>query len=121
MICIKLRWRSRVICDDCRVKEKSYKKQLEEIFKVCKTYKVEPKEIKLGDLHIVLGESTKPPETITPQTRGVKRKARKITEQSGLQEDFEIVQEFTETLHLENPAEYERAIVEGELSEETVN
>lgn len=100
---------------------KTYAKQLAEIFKVCKINKVEPIEIKFSDLHIVLGESTKPLVTLKSQTRGMRKKARQITEVATLQEDFDASRELTEIMHLEDPAGFERAYIEGELGEEKAN
>ena len=101
------------------MKDKFSIKELAKVLKLCKNSNVT--EIKLGDLHIVLGESEKPLVTVPLQARGAKRKAKKIADKSELQESFDAAQEFTETLHLEDPAAYERAVIEGELGEETVS
>ena len=91
-------------------------KDIEKISDICKTKGIGTFEY-LG-LKIVLGASTDPLDTAIPLTRGMKRKAKIIAEGTDYQEAYNAAQEFTETLHLEDPSAYERAVIEGELGEE---
>ena len=106
-------------CTDHRqVKDTFSIKDIDKITDFCKARGVTSFEY-LG-LKLVLEASTESPETVVIPTRNTKRKARTIARRTDDQESYNMAQEFTETLHLEDPAAYERAIVEGELGEEEV-
>lgn len=73
--------------------------------------------LKYGEIELGFGETENPPRTPMKQARA-SAKAEQITETAEYQEQSDSVQAMLDTLHIEDPAAYETALVREELGEE---
>lgn len=88
------------------------RKELEKLIKFCR--KLNVSELKTGDTHVIFGEST--PASKKPSKAAVAQEKNANFETTRKEVNDEI-----DTAHIENPVEFENAIVDGLLKDEEVH
>lgn len=88
-------------------------KNLRKLVKICKDNGVS--HFKRGDLVIRFDVAANPSITTVPQARGSAKKASLERERGILQEQLNLAELETETLHIENPVQYEEMLMRQEL------
>jgi chemotaxis protein CheY-P-specific phosphatase CheC len=94
-------------------------KELAKLIKVCKNEGVS--RLKYGDIEVSIGMTENLPMTPSPQARGSAKKAEKIEAKAYLQMQYDEARVLAETLHVEDPAAFEKMLIDGEFSEAKEN
>jgi hypothetical protein len=94
-------------------------KELAKLIKICKNEGVS--SLKFGEVHISMTPTENLVMTPSPQARGSAKKAEKITTKASLQMQYDEAQLLAETLHVEDPAAFEKMLIDGEFSEAKEN
>lgn len=101
---------------DLSNKPKSHAKELKELAQTLKLcIKLGIKEIRLGDTHVIFGDSQQAPKK---PRKAVVVAQEKAEQQTALQDEADRIREEIQVSHVEDPLAYEDAICEGLLTDD---
>lgn len=98
-------------------KPKNHAKELKELadtLKLC--IKLGIKEIRIGDTHVIFGDSSQAPKK---PRKAVVVAQDKAAQQTALQDEADRIREEIQVSHVEDPVAYEDAICEGLLTDDS--
>jgi hypothetical protein len=94
-------------------------KEIKDIIKTCAEYGVS--RVKIGEIEVVFGENTQISPKIAKKPLKVKDNPTKrieVEQEAIGQAEVKLKEDYIDNLLLEDPAEYERLAIQGELSDE---
>lgn len=91
-------------------------KDLAKLIKVCKENGVS--SLRYEGVELSLGDTQSSSRATVPQPRGSAKKAAVIQEKENLQSQYDNAKDVLGTLHLEDPAAFEKMLTQGEIGAE---